>query len=344
MGEFGFETPAWLLLLPVAILAAVLLGRRRLPAMRFSDVTAFPAVPTLFARMAKWLPILGRGAILSLLILAAANPRVPDQKTRLPVSGIAIILILDVSGSMNSPDFDPNAAPSISRLEAAKKTFALFAEGGEIDGVKFTGRTNDQIGLITFAAVPETACPLTLNRSVLGKVIAELQPKTGLDAGTNIGDSLGLALASFEPMERNGDRRRKVAVLLSDGEHNKETEATLRPLPAAQIAAKLGIPIYTIDCGGDGTTGGADEQLQRKEGKLVLATVADLTGAKSFLANDPRELREAFEAINRLERVPVESFRYLRYWNWGFGCGLAAFVLFVGLALFERTLGSRWPG
>ncbi len=343
MPVLSLESPWALVLVPAAPLLVWWLLRRRRPALRYSDITPLLAVSSAGGRLARWGGPLLRGLAVLLLVLAVANPRTPDLKTRLPVDGIALTLAVDVSGSMNA-NLDPAAEVSVSRLTAAKQTFALFVNGGTTtDGTTFNGRTNDQLGIVTFAAVPEIACPLTLNRSVALKVMSELEPRSGLDAGTNVGDALGLGLAGFDAMTRTGDKRKKVLVLLSDGEHNKAGDEVLRPLAAAQLAARLGVPIYTIDCGGDGDANKPDEQAQRSDGRAVLEDVAKLSGGRAFVANNPDDLRAAFAEIDRLEKVEVESFRYRRYWSLALPLALAAAACMLLVGVLDRTLWRRLP-
>ena len=90
----------------------------------------------------------------------------PTDETRLPAEAIAIVMAVDVSGSMDDEGGLGRGQPPITRLEAAQRAFKLFVFGGEApDGTKFEPRPSDQIGLVTFAAIPEVACPLTLNHS-----------------------------------------------------------------------------------------------------------------------------------------------------------------------------------
>lgn len=343
MTDIGFEHPLALLLLPAAPLLVWWLLRRRRPALRYSDVSLLAGVPSAGARWAKWGGAVLRGLAVLLAVLAAANFRTPDLKTRLPVEGIAITLAVDVSGSMGTPDFDTTAVPPVSRLDAAKQTFSLFVTGGEgADRERFEGRGNDQISLVTFAAVPDTACPLTHNHSVLLKVIGELQPRAGLDAGTNVGDALGLGLAGFDAMAKAGDRRRKVLVLMSDGEHNREGDDILRPLLAAQLAQRMGVPIYAIDCGGE-PAGTAEERKQRSDGRAVLDDLAKLSGGRSFVANTPDDLRAAFAEIDQLEKVEEASYRYRKYHPFNVWCGLGAVLCVLAVGVLERTVWRRLP-
>ena len=331
----GFAYPLFLLLLPLAPLVAWRHLRRRRPAVRFPDSSLFAGLPVGRAARARWGGSLLRGFVVAAVVLAAANPRRPDLRTPVPVDGIAIALSLDVSGSMAQPDFGTAAAP-LSRLDAAKRAFHLFVEGGIApDGTTVEGRPNDQLALVTFAAVPHTTCPLTLNHSVLLKVLDEQQPLDGIHAGTNIGDALAEAAIRLLAA---GDRP-KVIVLLSDGEHNKSGDSSLLPLQTADLARKLGIPVHTIDCGGNGTTVNPDEARQRADGRATLEAVAASTGGRAFVADSGDELRSVLKTIDGLERRPAPAPRYRRYHDYGPWCGLAAAILLILFATLERT---RW--
>ncbi len=330
----SFSHPWCLLLLP---LLAILWRRSSPSAILFSDLRLLDGLPL---GRAKWIPP-GRFALkflcLLCLILAAAGPRWPDERTRLPAKGISIVLVLDVSGSMEAPTFawQPNESP-ISRAEAAKRAFRLFVAGGDGPGsVKFPGRATiegtDAIGLVTFALVPYPVCPPTLHHSALLKLLEDVKPRGVLDAGTNIGDALaeGLILLERAPTER------KVLIMLSDGEHNFERDdparKPLKPKQAAQLAANLNIPIYTIDTGGDPATDAtSDEIKQRQDGRRVNEAVAKLTGGRAFTANDGTELLKVCRELDKLERQEVLSFNYRRYFE--------AAPYLIGLALFNLLL------
>jgi len=62
-----------------------------------------------------------------LIVLALSGPRTPDLRTRIDTEGIAVVMALDVSGSMNEKDFDWNG-DRLRRLEAVNKAFHLFVE------------------------------------------------------------------------------------------------------------------------------------------------------------------------------------------------------------------------
>ena len=323
-----FAHPLLLLLLPLAPLAAWRWRVRKRPAIRFPQTSIFDGLPCGRAPIAEWGGAVGRGLILALCILAAAGPRTPDAATRLPAEGIAIVLVVDVSGSMST------ATGGVTRLDAAKQTFRAFVQGG--DGLP--GRPNDALALVTFAALPDATCPLTLNHDVLLALLDEQAPRSGVDAGTNVGDALAEALLRLEA----AGNVRKVIVLLSDGEHNATGDGPLRPLAAGQLAHALGVPVYAIDCGGE-PAGDAGAVAQRSAGRKVLADLADLTAGRFFPANSAGELREAVKQIDALEKRPLASFRTRKYRDHTPAAAFAAFGLLALGGLLESTWLRRFP-
>ncbi|MGL6097422.1 MAG: vWA domain-containing protein, partial [Fimbriiglobus sp.] len=207
-----------------------------------------------------------------------------------------------------------------------------FVEGGDADdGTRFPGRPSDQLGLVTFAAVPRTACPLTMNHSVLLSVLDEQKPRDGIDSGTNVGDAIAEGLIRLDA----AGPRKKVLVLLSDGEHNAGG-GSLKPRQAAQLAANLGIPVYAVDCGGAGKP---DAVEQRDAGRATLKSVANLTNGRYFPADDAGELRTAAREIDALTRTPAETFRYRRFHEYGGWFAVAG----IGLLALGQTLElTRW--
>lgn len=347
--SLSFTNPEFLWLAPLSALVAWWWLWRARPALRFSDVSAFArdgGRASIAARGGATL----RGLACLLLIVACAGPRTPDTKTRLPAEGIAIMMAIDTSGSMATPDvsWNPNSPP-ITRLEAAKRAFKLFVLGGEApDGTTFKPRQGDSVGVVTFAAVSQVACPLTLNHTVLSQVIDELKPARDIDAGTNIGDALAEGVDRLDSVKTK--RKAKVLILLSDGEHNifKEDvpdakrpgiDRTMKPREAAQFAASLGIRVYTIDTGSDPPPGApADLFKQREEGRLALQKVAEMTGGKSFPATSGTELLAAYREISLLEKVEEEAPIYRQYFEYYWWCAGLALVLLLTVHALDRTL------
>jgi Ca-activated chloride channel family protein len=334
----GFALPWLLVLLPVSPAAGWAWLRRRRTALRFADVRLVRDLPPGRSRTARLGGAILRATGVAGLIVALAGPRWPDPGTRLPAEGIAVMMVLDVSGSMAERDFDWRG-DLVTRLDAAKRALRLFVRGGEVDGKQLPGRGGDQIGLVAFALHPEDTCPLTLSHDALLELLDAEEPHGLPDTGTNIGDAVAWGL---KRLEAAGDRR-QVLVLLSDGEHNVPTPA-LTPRQAGQLAANRGVPVYTIDAGGDPPHGAPAEDVQaRATGRKALQAVAALTGGRSFAAHDAAVLVDVMAAIDRLERRPVESFQYRRYaeaYPWCAAAALACFVLALGL---ELTAWRRVP-
>jgi Ca-activated chloride channel family protein len=356
-----FATPGFLwLLLAVPPLLGWWLRRRR-NALRHPVVGGLAGLPTGNARLARWGPGVLRALALLLIVLALAGPRWPDLRTRIDTEGIAIVMLVDVSGSMAERDFDWHGEP-IGRLDAVKKVFHLFVAGGadtegEGDGTDlsgFQGRPTDLIGLVTFATRPETACPLTLSHSVLLRLLDVEQPRRiPGESETNLSDAIALGLHRLQ----SAGPRRKVLVLLSDGEHNvPQPRSGWTPRQAAQVAKGLHVPLYTIDAGGPGASiaepgskGAAELESTASPGETraravkTLEELARITHGQYFPARDTRGLLNACRSIDALERTDIRSFQYRRYHEGYSWFALVGFVL-LGCALtLERTVWRRVP-
>lgn len=355
MPQFANLGYLWLLPLAPALLWWWL--RRRRSALRHPSVGDLVGLPFGKARLARWGPGVLRCLALLSLIIALARPRWPDLHTRIETEGIAIVMLVDVSGSMAERDFDWRGE-SIPRLDAVKKVFHLFVAGGEgpnatgdgTDASNFQGRPTDQIGLVTFATRPETACPLTLSHSVLLRLLDAEQPRRiPGESETNISDAVALGLHRL----RSAGPRRKVLVLLSDGEHNvPHPQSGWTPRQAAQVANGLSIPIYSIDAGGSGAsvnepatkeTAGDSPGEIRARAVRTLEELASITHGRYFQARDTQGLLSACRAIDALERSDIQSFQYRRYHEAYPWFGLASFLLFVAALALERTVWRRIP-
>lgn len=346
-----FANPLVLLLLPLPCILFFWWLMRRRAALRFSELALFDDLPRGRAPRARVIGAVVRALALSGLIVAVAGPRLPDLKTRIPTEGVAIVIVLDVSGSMETEKVFQwqEGASKISRREAARRAFHLFVEGGEApDGTRFEGRSTergtDAIGLVTFTNYPQPVCPPTLNHSVLLHILDEKRPVSIRDEGSNVGDAIAQALIMLDKSQF----QRRAIILISDGESNfdriEREGQPLKPRQAAQLAANMGIRIYSIDTGGDPLpTAKKDEIKQREDGRAVNRAVADLTQGKSFDANDGRQLLEVCRTIDSLERQPILSNTYRRYFElypWFAGAALA---LIVAIFALELTVWRRLP-
>ena len=342
-----FANPLFLLLIPAAPLVVWRWLKRPRRALRFSDTRPFQALAARSTRIATWTGAALRALILLLLIAALAGPRWPDPRTRIATEGIAIQLVLDNSGSMAEPDFTWEGKPA-SRLDAVKKVLRLFVAGGQdADGRTLIGRSNDVIGLVTFATWPETRCPPTLSHRALLESLDHVQPWTvPTESRTNIGDAIAWGLHRLA----GAPTTRKVILLVSDGEHNVPPPA-LTPRQAAQLAANLRIPIYAIDAGGDTDGTGSEPRSAghhtaaeiRENARMSMLAIARMTGGKYFRARETENLLAVCDEIDRLERSQVQSFLYRSYYQVFPWIGLTALGLYFALLLLESTLWLRVP-
>jgi len=348
----SFSDPWYLMLLLALPAVGWWALRRRRAAVPHPDLTLFAGLPVGRARLARYGGLGLRLGALGLLAVALAGPRWPDLRTRLDTEGVSVYMVVDVSRSMNEPDFEWNGEP-MTRLDAVKRVFELFVSGSAAgqplpDGspAPFEGRPGDLVGLVAFASRPEVVCPLTLNHSTLLRLLRRKQPPEGADdAQTNISDALALALDRI----RTAPTRRKVLVLLTDGEHNVEKPRSgWAPRQAARIAASLSVPVYTIDAGSLSVEGlppseEAKAREAREQAVATLQDVARMTGGRYFAARDAAGLVAACRAIDRLERVEIGSAQYRRYHEAYPWLALAAFVFFVAAVALDRTLWRRLP-
>src|SRR4051812_4640771 len=156
-----FGQPAFLLLLLLVPLLVAWWLRQRRNALRYPALILLAGLPQGRARRARGGGAGLRGAGLTLLVIGLAQPRTPDLRTRIDTEGIALVMVVDVSGSMGERDFVWNGE-AVSRLDAVKHVFRLFVEGGHggertadgSDPRAFEGRPTDLIGVVTFATRP----------------------------------------------------------------------------------------------------------------------------------------------------------------------------------------------
>jgi Ca-activated chloride channel family protein len=360
-----FSQPAFLLLLPVAGLLLWRWSRWRQPAVRYPDSGLLAGLPPGRAWLSRMAAIGLRAAGLLSLILALAGPRWPDRGSRIASEGIAIEMVVDASGSMATSDFTWQGQ-AISRLEGVQKAFRLFVEGGDIEPrttvsgssaaqeTHFEGRPNDLVGLVTFARWPKTSCPLTLSHSVLLRLMEAEKPRTiPTESESNIGDAIAWGLIRLQKARA----KRKVMILLSDGEHNVPPPA-LTPRQAAQLGANLGVPIYAIDAGSSIEGRGSkiedrespNEHANKESAEKIraaaektMAAIAQITGGRHFKVQDADSLLQVCQEIDRLETQEIQSFQYRRYFEGYPLLGLASFSFLSLVGLLELTVFRKIP-
>ncbi|MBR4592722.1 MAG: VWA domain-containing protein [Elusimicrobiaceae bacterium] len=269
-----------LLLLPVAVFWAYSAGR---PA--FARTINYPLAhlnveqASLRVLFTRWLPASLYTLALLLMTAALARPVQVDRTVLPPTEGIDIILLLDVSASMQQQDFYP------SRFVAAQQTALRFIEK----------RLNDRIGIVAFAKAALLQAPLTLDHDALQEYIASLYLGIVDSNYTAIGDGLAVAASHL----KDSQAKSKVIILLTDGDSNA---GAIEPLMAAKAAAAYGIRVYTIGtASAPGQNPYASSTDEVNEGLLM--EIAAATGGKFYRAKNEAELAQIYDTINELEKT-----------------------------------------
>ncbi len=281
MNNFILKDPWWLLALLLIPLMVWLRQRRHMPVLLVPFAAAWhqPSLTSL-----SRLPVTLAGAGLALLVCGLARPQRIDGKHEVRAQGYDIMLCIDLSGSMQTPDYEKDGQ-ALTRLQAIKPVIQAFIDR----------RPDDRIGVVVFAKNAFTLAPLTTDHAWLARQVERIRIGI-IDADqTAIGDGLGLALTRLDQPSRieQGQRKGAFIILLTDGGNNS---GSLDPKQSAAIAQARGIPIYTIGAGHDDDL---DESM--------LIDVADMTKGKYFRAADTDTIENAFTAINHTQKIEFQA-------------------------------------
>lgn len=327
--RFAYPAAFALLLLPLllALVHGSLLGGA-LPTMVFSDTRLASSMPASWRVRLRRLPDALRVLGWIALIVALARPQAGQTQEILRGQGVDIVMALDISGSMGTPDFDGQ-----TRLAAAKQVINSFVRSREFD----------RIGLVVFARETFHQAPPTLDYDVLLQLLdeVELAPDLGLDDGT----AIGMGLASAANMLRSSEAASRVVILLTDGANNA---GALDPLTAARAVQTFGVRVYTIGVGriGPGAveTGNETAEVSRSDqSESTLRQIAAITGGAHFRAADLNVLQQVYDEINRLERSDVER-QVLVRWQERAGSWIgAALALLIAERLLRVTTFQTLP-
>ena len=310
---FLWPTMLWLLILvPSLVLAYILLLRRkRKNAVRYASLymvkEALGAGPGFRRHVPPLLLLIG----FTIMILAVARPA---AVVTLPSQRGTVILAMDISGSMRAEDVEPN------RLIASQRAARAFVAGQP---------KNVRIGVVAFAGSSFIVQAPTLDREAVTAAISRFRPQRGTAIGSGILSALdavfdGMQLPveltpsdsplgddfnrgrrfgrrmedvqapTVEPVEP-GTYRSAVVVLLTDGQTTQGPD----PIQAADIAADLGVRIYTV---GLGTPEGAVLGFSGRSFRVVLdettlRAIADTTDAEYYKADTETDLRKIYEQL-----------------------------------------------
>lgn len=221
------------------------------------------------------------------LITAAANPVWLGNPLPTPLAGRNIILALDLSGSMQTPDMDQQEH-ELTRLDVVKAEARKF----------ISARPNDRLGLVLFGTKAYVQTPLTYDHQTVLNMLNDAS--IGLAGSqTAMGDAMGLAVKQLRQTPESG----RILILLTDGGNN--TGYTL-PLDIAEIAKQAHIKIYTIGLGANemvvpGIFGPESIHTTDDLDLQTLKQIAKQTGGLFFRAQNQNDLEQIYQAINSVE-------------------------------------------
>lgn len=281
-----------------------------------------------------FVPDLLRLVALILLVFSLMQPQYGFEHENVTRQGIDIMIALDVSGSMAAEDFKPN------RIKAAQKITENF----------ITGITEHRVGLVVFAGLALTQCPLTIDYGVVTELLRQTSLQMLKYDGTAIGDAIINAVYKFAPDKK--EKRDKVVILLSDGENN----AGIDPHEAARIAAEKNVRVYTIGVGSlEGAAvpviqHGRKVYARNNDGSLyipkideqLLKDIAYITKGHYFRATDNTALEEIYKTIARLEKGKIDVSRTIQYserffWFLAPAFAILAIEIYLRSRFFQRV-------
>jgi Ca-activated chloride channel family protein len=327
-------SPWVLLLLPVVVAATWALLRRR--AGSDARLSLPLAASRIELRGSPWvalergLPWL-RGLVLTLLVISLGRPQGGEALVSRSTLGVDIVIVLDISGSMRAEDFQPD-----NRLAVARRTVEEFVRA----------RPSDRIGLVLFAALATTGCPLTLDHEMLLRFVEEVDFAPRDQDGTAIGLGLGTGVNRL----RESTAKSRVIVLLTDGVDNNQGQ--VGPRAAAAAAAAMGVKVYTVGVGSDGEVRvpvdlgprGTRYVMQQMElDEELLTEIAESTEGLYFRATDAEGLRSTFARIDELEKIEIESRERVIYTELFPYTLIPALLLLLFERLFAGTRLRRIP-
>jgi Ca-activated chloride channel homolog len=333
----------WVLLLLLAIpLIAYLRGRRGpSAALLFSSTSVLRALgQTSVSRAGKLLRALLLLA-LAILVTALARPQLGKSLTQVEASGIDIMLVLDVSGSMLTKDFTIGGVEA-TRVDAIREVTRKFIDG----------RPNDRIGIIAFAGRPYVVSPMTLDHDWLMQNLDRV--RIGL---VEDGTAIGSAIAAAANRLNDKHAKSRAIVLLTDGENNA---GKIPPNTAAEAVKAMKIRFYAIGAGINGiapvaVTDNIGRPLTDVMGNMLyqkamvhfneagLKEVAQIAGGQFYRATDTKSLEEIYRDIDKLEKSTVSVKKYQQYRDLFPACIVAGCGLLVAQILLSQTLWQKLP-
>jgi Ca-activated chloride channel family protein len=264
-----------------------------------------------------------RCTILFLLVCLLGKPQIVDQKSKVTVEGIDIMMVLDISGSMISFD---DIKDKKTRIAIAKEEAIRFVEK----------RHDDAIGLVVFGGYAMMKSPLTPDKTMLKGLLQSLQmnPNDSIHDGTVISQAVITAARHLQKSKSAS----KIIILLTDGE---PTAADFPASEAIAIAKAFGIKVYSIGIGNNGITMWEDPYfgIMKRQSNFdtkLLQALAQQTGGMYFDAKKAQDLAKIYDEIDQLEKSVQQSNVFMKYHDFF----IPIIFLVLALLFFELCLSS----
>ena len=272
----------------------------------------------------SWFGVFGLAVVWSLVTLALCRPQWVGEPLKVRHEGREIMLVADISTSMNERDFRYQNK-YYTRLEAIKSVIAQFVDE----------RSEDRTGLVLFGTRAYQQVPLTYDKQSLKEVLYSV------DAGmagnsTSIGDAIGVALKNLAVEDTAINNQ--IIILLTDGENN---DGSLSFPQAVKLAEQEKVKIYTIGVGSDSEPfwGGLfNIPVRQNLDENGLRYLAEVTKGRYFRAKDVQSLVKVYDEINKIEAQEHEGrFVQERKDLYYYPAGLAILLFMLMFAILKRV-------
>ena len=326
-----------LLILPY-IIWYVLFRKKKEPTIRMADTFAFQYASRSWKVILMPIQLVLRILAFTFLVIALARPQTHDNMQNESIEGIDIMLAMDVSTSMLAEDLRDDSHHIQNRIEAAKNVAAEF----------ISGRPNDNIGLTIFAGEAFTQCPMTIDHASLLSLLQNVRTDIAARGLIEDGTAIGMGLANAVSRLKDSKAKSKVVILLTDGSNNR---GDLSPMTSAELAKSLGIRVYTVGVGSNGTAryplnvGGRVQYIQMpvEIDTQTLTDIAKTTNGQFYRAKNAEELRQIYHEIDKLEKSKIEVQKYSRRYEDYQRYALAAVAFLLLEILLRITIFRRIP-
>lgn len=327
-----FANPAYFLLLLLLIPWIVwyfLFRSKSESHIQWASTEALRRVPHTWRTRLVHLPFFLRTILYVLAVIILARPQTGSSWRTGQTEGIDIMMALDISTSMATPDISPN------RITAARDVALDF----------INNRPNDNIGLTLFGGEAFTQCPLTTDHATLMQSFKGANCNLQNDGIIQPGTAIGMGIASAVSHLENSPSKSKVVILLTDGANNT---GEISPLMATDMAKNLGIRIYTILLGSNSKVNVPVAQLPNGEvytqqvddttDPSTLKQIANETGGIFYHASSRSSLKQVYDDIDKLEKTKLKVSQHSRHYEAYQPFAMAAILVL----LLEILLRTTW--